>query len=57
VKTTERTLSYGSNEKFNRAMSDFGIFITQCTSNCGDNLRIKYVVPKALCEYFGVNIP
>ena len=57
LQTTKRTLSYGRSENCDRAASHAGIFITECTSNCGDDLIVKYVVPIALCKWLGMNIP
>ena len=56
MKTTECTLSCGSNENFDCAASDTRICITECTSKCSDDVSVKYLVPKPLWEYFGVNI-
>ena len=57
VKRTGRTLCYGSSEDFNHAYSDPGFFITKCTYKCGDGLGVKYLVPKARCDYYSMNIP
>ena len=56
METTECTLSCGSSEKFNCAASDTRICITECTYKCSDDVSVKYLVPKPLWEYFGVNI-
>ena len=56
MKTTECTLSCGSSEKLDHAASDIKICITECTYKCSNNVSVKYLVPKPLWEYFGVNI-
>ena len=55
--TRNRTLSYGRSEEIDRASSDSVISITQCLYKCGDNVRVNYIVSKALCQCFGMNIP
>ena len=55
----ERTLSNGSGEKINYeyAVSEVPALIAgKCTSQCGNDLSVKYLVPKPLCEYFDMNI-
>ena len=48
-----RTLSFGSSEDFDSAASEVRICITYCTYKCGDDVSVKCLVPKAICEYFG----
>ena len=52
----ERTLSNGSSEEFDDAVSDPRAPIGECLSKCGDDVSVKYLVLKPLWEYFGVNI-
>ena len=56
MKITECTLSCGSSEKFDHTASDIRICIIECLSKCGDDVSVKYHVPKPLWKYFGVNI-
>ena len=52
----ERTLSNGSSEEFDHAVSDLRAPIGECLSKCSNNVSVKYHVQKPLWEYFGVNI-
>ena len=52
----ECTLSNGSIEELDHAVSDLPAPIGECLSRCGDDVSVKYLVPKPLWEYFGVNI-
>ena len=52
----ERTLSNGSSEEFDHAASDLRALIGECLSKCNDGVNVKYLVPKPLWKYFGVNI-
>ena len=51
VGTVKCTLSYGNGEEINCTSSDVRICISECLYKCGDSLSVKYLVPKALCEY------
>lgn len=57
AKRTNRTWCDESSEEIEHAASDVGMFTAHCTSKCGDELRVKYIVTKAVCKYFGMNIP
>ena len=56
MKTTECTLTCGSSENFNHTASSLVICITECMYKCSDDVSVKYLVPKPVWEYFGVNI-
>jgi hypothetical protein len=50
-------LSYARFEEIEHAASDEGIIITPRTSKCDDELRVKYLLTKAICKYFDMNGP
>ena len=52
----ERTLSNGSSEEFEHTASEKAAPIAECLSKCGNDVSVKYLVPKSLWEYVGVNI-
>ena len=58
LKATGHTLSYGRSENFDHVLSasDVGTFI-KCTYKYGEDLGVKYLVPKAICDYSSMNIP
>jgi len=51
------TFSYSGSKKFDQAASEVRGFIGQGMSKCSNNLSIKYLVPKPLCEYVSKDIP
>ena len=55
--TMDRTMLYGSSDNFHHTRSDVRIHITQYTSQCSNDLSIKYFVSKVLYTYFSMILP
>ena len=54
----ERTLSNGSSKEFDHAVAvcELPAPISECLSKCGDDVSVKYLVPKTTCKYFSMRI-
>ena len=50
-------MSNGNSENCDYVISDAPVTIAECTTKCGDDLSVKYLVPKPPWEYFGMNVP